>query len=93
MPRRDGTGPMGQGAMTGRGLGVCTGVNAGGAGYGLGRGQGRGRGFGMGFGYGAGLAYGCRRVFWLRWIQSRPVLRFNGQRNIDEAKRSPGQKA
>ena len=28
MPRRDGTGPMGAGSMTGRGLGSCTGVNA-----------------------------------------------------------------
>lgn len=28
MPRRDGTGPAGQGAATGRGLGQCTGVNA-----------------------------------------------------------------
>lgn len=25
MPGRDGTGPLGQGAMTGRGLGVCAG--------------------------------------------------------------------
>ena len=28
MPRRNGTGPLGMGAMTGRGLGACTGVNA-----------------------------------------------------------------
>jgi hypothetical protein len=28
MPRRDGTGPMGAGSMTGRGLGLCTGANA-----------------------------------------------------------------
>ncbi len=28
MPGRDGTGPFGQGSMTGRGLGSCTGVNA-----------------------------------------------------------------
>ncbi len=39
MPRFDGTGPMGQGAMTGRGLGPC------GGGMGYGRGQGRGFGF------------------------------------------------
>ena len=26
MPRRDGTGPMGQGAMTGRGVGYCAGT-------------------------------------------------------------------
>ncbi|MDD2294724.1 MAG: DUF5320 domain-containing protein [Eubacteriales bacterium] len=58
MPGRDGTGPLGQGAMTGRGLGVCTGANVGffgagrGCGMGLGGGYGRGmRGFGMRRGY------------------------------------------
>ncbi len=40
MPTQDGTGPMGQGAMTGRGLGIC------------GRGFGFRRGFGRGFGWG-----------------------------------------
>ena len=49
MPRIDGTGPMGAGTMTGRGLGVCTGANA--DGYGSGRGM----------GFGRGLA--CRRGF------------------------------
>ena len=39
MPRFDGSGPMGQGPMTGRGLGPC------GGGMGYGRGQGRGFGF------------------------------------------------
>ncbi|MFO7636320.1 MAG: DUF5320 domain-containing protein [Clostridia bacterium] len=43
MPRRDGTGPMGCGPMTGRGLGVCTGVNA--YRYGSNRRGGFGRGF------------------------------------------------
>ena len=38
MPNRDGTGPMGQGPMTGRGLGPC--------------GGGMHRGFGRGFGRG-----------------------------------------
>ena len=38
MPGGDGTGPMGRGPMTGRGLGPC------------GRGLGRGSGFGRGFG-------------------------------------------
>ena len=37
MPGQDGTGPQGQGPMTGRGLGPC------------GRGLGRGRGFGRRF--------------------------------------------
>lgn len=56
MPRRDGTGPMGAGSMTGRGLGSCTGANA--VKYGAGLGLGVGlrlayrRGFGRGFGRG-----------------------------------------
>ena len=53
MPRRDGTGPMGAGSMTGRGLGLCTGANAVKYGAGLGMGLGLGlacrRGFGRGF--------------------------------------------
>ena len=56
MPGRDGTGPMGRGSMTGRGLGLCGGANADrfGAGFGQGLGLGcrgsRGRGFGRGLG-------------------------------------------
>ncbi len=56
MPRRDGTGPMGAGSMTGRGLGSCTGAKA--VKYGAGLGLGLGlrlacrRGFGRGFGRG-----------------------------------------
>jgi len=48
MPRRDGTGPIGVGAMTGRNLGSCTVVNAVkyGAGFGFGLACRRGRGFG-----------------------------------------------
>jgi len=42
MPFRDGTGPQGQGPLTGRGVGPC----------GDGRGFGFGRGFGKGFGRG-----------------------------------------
>jgi hypothetical protein len=56
MPGRDGTGPMGAGSMTGRGLGFCTGANAVryGAGFGLGLGPGLAcrRGFGRRFGRG-----------------------------------------
>lgn len=55
MSRRNGTGPMGYGPMTGRGLGRCTGVNASnfGSGFALrfGRRLGLGRGFGRGFGW------------------------------------------
>ena len=51
MPGRDGTGPMGRGAMTGRGFGICTDANAAeyGMGFGFGRGLGCRRGFGRGF--------------------------------------------
>lgn len=56
MPRRDGTGPMGMGAMTGRGLGACSGVNA--PVYGGWRGRGCGRGFGCGSGRGQGMGFG-----------------------------------
>ena len=59
MPRRDGTGPMGGGSMTGRGLGLCTGANAVKYGAGLGMGLGLGlacrRGFGRGFGRGSAI--------------------------------------
>lgn len=58
MPRKDGTGPMGQGAMTGIGLGSCTGVNAGAYGANLGQGHGHGIGFSMGCGYGRRIGFG-----------------------------------
>ncbi|MCD6320335.1 MAG: DUF5320 domain-containing protein [Candidatus Desulfofervidaceae bacterium] len=71
MPRLNGTGPLGMGPMTGRGLGYCPGVIRPGippAGYatipyygrGWRRGFGRGRGAGRGFGRG----FGQRRRFW-----------------------------
>ena len=61
MPGLDGTGPMGQGSRTGRGLGRCNPANDTansnnnfqrpmGGGMGRGRGCGFGRGFGRGFG-------------------------------------------
>lgn len=61
MPRGDGTGPMGVGSMTGRGLGTCVGANTAkyGAGFGMRLGlacrRGFGRGFGRGLGYGRGF--------------------------------------
>jgi hypothetical protein len=78
MPRFDGTGPLGMGPMTGRGMGYCGGVNqmaANSASYpsmpyywgrGLRRGFGRGlgRGFGRGFGWGRGRGRGFGRRFW-----------------------------
>ena len=63
MPGRDGTGPMGKGAMTGRGFGGC--IGQGNAMYGPGVGRRGLRGAGMlGLaGLGLGLGYGCRRGF------------------------------
>lgn len=55
MPRGDGTGPMGMGAMTGRGAGYCAGAVQ--AGYGTaGFGRGLGRRFGAAWG-----GFGFRR--------------------------------
>ena len=60
MPRMDGTGPMGLGPMTGRGLGPCG--NGGRNGFaGRGFGGGRGRGFGMGLGLGARNFFGSSK--------------------------------
>lgn len=52
MPRRDATGPLGQGAMTGRALGNCNPQNAQVVGFGAGRGRGFARGLGRGAGRG-----------------------------------------
>jgi hypothetical protein len=69
MPRGDGTGPMGQGPMTGRGLGYCAGYPNPGfmqpvPGFGRGFGRGWGRGFGRGFRW--------------RWF-NRPFYRYPAQ--------------
>ncbi len=65
MPGRNGTGPVGQGPMTGRGLGVCTGVNSTVYGNRMGLGMGRRAGFGMGLGMGrrAGFGMGFNRFY------------------------------
>ncbi|KUO73576.1 MAG: hypothetical protein APF81_05040 [Desulfosporosinus sp. BRH_c37] len=44
MPRRDGTGPMGRGVASGRGLGCCNGAKADSSTTGLGQGFGSRRG-------------------------------------------------
>ncbi len=59
MPGRDGTGPVGSGAMTGRGLGPCNETDQ----PRFGGGFRSGFGFGSGFGSGYGLGLGCRRGF------------------------------
>lgn len=49
MPRRDGTGPVGRGALTGRRLGFCRNEDAS---YGFGFRRGAGRCYGYGYGMG-----------------------------------------
>lgn len=72
MPQRDRSGPMGQGPMTGRAMGICTGNGTlgfrggygggmgKGFGYGFGRGRGGARGMGRGMGMGMGYGWGHR---------------------------------
>ena len=58
MPRGDGTGPLGRGSMTGRGMGYCAGFDA--PGYAnSARVGGRMRGRCFGFGRGMGYAWGA----------------------------------
>lgn len=80
MPRMDGTGPVGAGAMTGRGLGRCDSENVAearttpirryGMGYmrGCGRGFARGAGRGMGLGLGRGMGRGMGRGFAVGYV-------------------------
>jgi hypothetical protein len=57
MPNKDGSGPNGQGARTGRGMGNCSGQG----GTGVGRGAGRGLRRGAGRGGGRGLGINANR--------------------------------
>jgi len=61
MPRMDETGPLGQGPLTGRGLGPCGGGLA--QGKQAGAGVGAGRGFGRGMGRGLGRPLRCRNIW------------------------------
>ncbi|MHA1291908.1 MAG: DUF5320 domain-containing protein [Promethearchaeota archaeon] len=58
MPGGDGTGPVGQGPMTGRALGYCAGYSTPGYTKGLRGGMGRGWWRGRGFGFGRGIGWG-----------------------------------
>jgi hypothetical protein len=60
MPRRDGTGPIGQGAMTGRGMGICNG--------------GDNIQYGYGVGYGRRTKFNCRRGFSRYYGAGAPVF-------------------
>jgi hypothetical protein len=61
MAKGDRTGPMGQGPMTGRALGFCSGYDTPGSTKGFGCGMGRGFGFGRGMGMGRGMGRGFGR--------------------------------
>jgi len=65
MPRGDGTGPAGQGSMTGRAMGYCAGFNAPGFMNG---------GFGRGFGRGRGFAWRARAMQVMPIQQVQPVV-------------------
>lgn len=61
MPRFDGSGPMGKGLKTGRGMGYCD-TNSVNTNKSFGFGMGLGRGFGRGFTGGGGRGF-CRWAF------------------------------
>lgn len=65
MPRGDKTGPEGQGQMTGRGMGFCTGYPSPGYSRNIpGRGLGQGFRGGMGYGFQRGRGQGIRRSYY-----------------------------
>lgn len=73
MPGGDGTGPMGMGSMTGRGVGLCSGSGVPGyqnpvSGRGCGMGYGRGRGF---WGRGVGGGRGWRNRYYATGVPGR----------------------
>ncbi|VDN48407.1 conserved protein of unknown function [Petrocella atlantisensis] len=73
MARRDGTGPMGLGPLTGRGLGVCAGSRA--VRYGA----------GLGMGLGLGLKMACRRGFGRGY--GRNTMNIDQNTNLDQKDR------
>jgi hypothetical protein len=79
MPRGDGTGPMGMGAMTGRAAGYCAGFGM--PGY---ANANPGRGFGIGFGRGRGFGgpgFGGGGRGWRHWFHATGLpgwTRFGG---------------
>ena len=69
MPRGDGTGPMGIGPMTGRGMGYCSEYKTPGytnAGYGVGCGRKFRRAFGV-FGFGRRRRFSAHGAGRMRW--------------------------
>lgn len=77
MPRRDGTGPLGLGSMTGRGLGVCSEVNHApvyGRGLGLSCGRCFGRSLGRGQGPGFSRGWGFGSKIYNNQLSSKEML-------------------
>jgi len=73
MPAGDGTGPVGMGSMTGRGMGYCAGYSAPGYANPWPAGFGRrfsGRGFGAGFGRGRGNRFWARATGLPGWYRT-----------------------
>jgi len=64
MPRGDGTGPRGEGPLTGRGLGPCNPDTS--------RAGSDAPGYGAGYGPGNGAGYGAGRGAGRRWWRRRP---------------------
>lgn len=80
MPGGDGTGPMGMGSMTGRGVGLCSGSGVPGyqnpvPGRGCGMGYARGRGF---WGRGVGGGRGWRNRFYATGVPGRMTFGAHG---------------
>ena len=85
MPGRDGTGPLGRGALTGRGLGDCEGGRAGytGRAFGWTRSRMRGCGFGgMGGWMARVAATACVWCTQMKGVSGREAL--NEQKNVLE---------
>jgi|LFRM01.2.fsa_nt_gb hypothetical protein len=93
MAARDGTGPMGTGPMTGRGLGPCNTGSERLVGYGYGRGGGMGFGPGRGRGMGFGPGRGCMRGFggygrgYGRGYAAMPYPEVNEKEYLEEEKK------
>ena len=80
MPAGDRTGPMGQGPVTGRRFGYCTGYDS--PGFTKSPGGGMGRGSGFGFGQGAG--YGRRMMRGRGWGNYQGYPRMQPMNKEDE---------
>lgn len=95
MPFGDGTGPRGEGPMTGRGAGYCAGYRR--PGYansrpkrGLGRGYGRGYGSGRGPGFGRGFRGRYLRNYpdWIRGNRTQDISNEEELQNLREEERA-----